>query len=304
MQQWLSKFWHEVLGRPYRLAAPINEGKGQVVVLLHGIASNHRVWGFVLPHIIGGTRVIALDLLGFGDSPKPKHVQYTSEDHAKAIIYTLNRMGVSKNAIFVGHSMGSLVAVEVAKRRPKLVKRLILCGMPVYRFDAKRRRLPNQESMYIRLYGRMLKERFAMRTLNGFKRLRPDLEGFGVDRQNYYAFQRSLENTIMKQTTFDDIQKVKVPVHMVGGRLDAFIIRRHLQALVKLMKGSSVQILNEPHEITERSGIYIGEVINAAVKNRPIRLEALPKKRMNGFAATITLRGLRRKREQSSPAQG
>lgn len=272
--KWFDRFWHEFLRRPYRLAAPIVEGEGQTVVLLHGIASDHRAWGYVLPHISYGCRVIAPDLLGFGDSPNPARLEYTVQDHAQAVIATLKRLGVRRDAILVGHSMGGLVAVEVAKQRPRLAKRLILCSMPVYRFDAKRRLLPNQESIYARLYRQVQQEHVALRAFNSVKRLRPDLKGFGLNKKNLQPFQKSLANTIMKQTTFDDIQHLDAPVDLVCGRLDAFVIRRHLQTIATLLKGESVKFIYEPHEVTDRYGRIIAELINAAAEGRAPHLPA------------------------------
>lgn len=273
MNQWLSKVWHGFFRQPYRLAVPINEGEGKVVVMLHGLVSTHRKWGFVLPHIKSGCRVIAMDLLGFGASPKPKHCDYTVQDHAKAVIATLKRMGVRREIIFVGHSMGALVAVEIAKQKPKLAKKLILCGMPIYQFDAKQRLLPNQDSFYLRLYKRMVNnERLAWGVVKLTQRLfRAPLEDFGVTRSEMYAAQRSLANTIMNQTTYMDIQKLKQPIYIIGGRLDALVVRRHLLSLGKLVTGSTVSFVNEPHDITEGYGRYIAEVINAAAENRPVQ---------------------------------
>lgn len=282
MKQWFNTFWHDILRRPYRLAVPINEGKGQTVVLLHGLASTHRVWGYVLPHISKDCRVVALDLLGFGTSPKPKNCAYTAQDHARAVIATLNGLGIYRNAIFVGHSMGSLIAVEVAKQKPKLVKQLVLCGMPVYQFDAARRLLPNQDSMYLRMYRRMAENETtawnAVRLSQRLLRVSPEI--FGVERKELFAAQRSLANTIIHQTTYTDIQKLQVPIHLVGGRLDAFVIGRHLRTLGRLMKGSTLQFLNETHEINERFGAYIAEVVNASAEGREVRADAVQKRKL------------------------
>lgn len=273
MSEWLGKLWHVYLRRPYHLAVPINEGRGQTVVLLHGLVSTHRKWGYVLPHILSDCRVVAMDLLGFGASPKPKHCDYTVQDHARAVIVTLHRKGIYKDIIFVGHSMGALVAVEIAKQKPKMARKLILCGMPIYQFDVARRLLPHQDSFYLRLYQRMVKdERLAWGMVKLSQRLsRVPLEDFGVTRSEIYAAQRSLANTIMNQTTFEDIQKLRVPMYLIGGRLDALVVRRHLESLGKLVQGITLQFVNEAHDITEKYGAYIAEVVDAAVQNREVR---------------------------------
>src|SRR4029450_3520698 len=47
-------------------------GGGQAVVLLHGLASNARIWDGVAPRLVGaGLRVVAVDLRGHGESEQP-----------------------------------------------------------------------------------------------------------------------------------------------------------------------------------------------------------------------------------------
>ena len=63
------------------LPVKVDRGNGPAVVLLHGLGNNHKSWSYVLEHLGSSVRVIALDLLGFGDAPKPD-VEYTPADHA------------------------------------------------------------------------------------------------------------------------------------------------------------------------------------------------------------------------------
>ncbi len=260
----------------HHVAAPIDEGHGQPVVLIHGMASSNRMWGHVLPTIKSNARIVAVDLLGFGDSPKPKDSEYTVQDHAEAIIRTLHRKGIWHNAIIVAHSMGALIAVEIAKQKPHLVQELILCGMPLYRFDSKKRLLPRQESFYLSLYEKFLTvDGYALKTAERIKKMKPNMLGFGLNKQTEYAALKSLENVIMNQTTYDDVQSLKQPVHLIIGRFDVLAIRRHLLSLAKANSHITVQQLNEQHEVTERASRYIAEVIDAAVEKRAINPDIL-----------------------------
>ena len=112
------------------LPVKIDKGDGRPLVLLHGLGNNYKSWTYVLHEVDHRRfRVIAFDLLGFGDAPKPD-VDYTLQDHATAVIATLDKHGIQK-AFIAGHSMGCLVALEVAKQRPDLAARLILLGAPL-----------------------------------------------------------------------------------------------------------------------------------------------------------------------------
>lgn len=267
--EWFDTIWRKFLGRPPRrmLAVAQDSGEGRPVVLLHGIATDHASWKFAFPHISRDCRLIALDLLGFGDSPKPDDIEYNVEDHAKAVIATLRKMGIRKNAVLVGHSMGTLIAVEIARQNPKLTGRLILCSPPIFRFDKKHRLRPNQMTLLSQTARYLQHEKRAMRTIGGFKRIRPDLgKSWGVTKATWIGFKQSLQHTIMEQTTFDDVQELSTPVEMLAGRFDGLIIKKNLQEVARLAPSITLRWLNEPHKITRRYGQRIGEAVNRTLE--------------------------------------
>ena len=69
-----------------------------------------------------------VDLLGFGDSPKP-WCRYTVDRHLDALAAALVRQ---RNMTLVGHSLGAVLAVVYAARHPALVRRLFLIGLPYF----------------------------------------------------------------------------------------------------------------------------------------------------------------------------
>lgn len=107
-------------------------GKGETIILLHGMAASGRYWEQLLPYISVGHRVITLDLLGFGRSPTPKHITYNYASHIQCIVDTLEDMAIVDPFILVGHSMGALIALRLASQYPEKIKKLVLVGMPIY----------------------------------------------------------------------------------------------------------------------------------------------------------------------------
>ncbi|MBL8159851.1 alpha/beta fold hydrolase [Candidatus Saccharibacteria bacterium] len=270
----LVRWWRGIFPRRYRLAAPFDRGprRGPTVVLLHGIANNHKAWDFVHPHIRSRCRVVALDLLGFGDSPAPQDIGYTVQDHADAVIYTLRKLRLKRNVILVGHSMGALIAVEVARRQPQLFRQLILCSMPVYRTDKLLGILPRQDAAYVALYNFIMqRQEFTIKTFEQVRRLAGKLApGFGLTETQWYPFKQSLANTIIGQTTHEDLSGLSVPVRLLVGRLDIFIIQRHLARLARRHDNITLVKLYEPHDVGENFARYVAEEIDAAVEGRPV----------------------------------
>src|SRR5919106_4950858 len=80
------------------------------LVLIHGFASSTLVWSKVFLKLSeAGFRVIALDMLGYGYSAKPRKGEYTIAGQAKLVTGLLNRLGIPR-ALFVGSSYGGAVA--------------------------------------------------------------------------------------------------------------------------------------------------------------------------------------------------
>jgi pimeloyl-ACP methyl ester carboxylesterase len=101
-------------------------GEGPPLVLIHGFSVDHTWWDRVVPALAKRHRVVTVDLLGHGRSPKPTE-GYTMEEHADRVAEELQERGVDR-ATVVGHSLGGAVAVALAERQPRLVRRLMVIG--------------------------------------------------------------------------------------------------------------------------------------------------------------------------------
>jgi len=101
------------------------------IVLLHGIGMGRSVYIDLIQRLSerGGHRLIGIDLPGFGEAPEPVRT-LTMERHADLVAAFLRSRGI-RDAVVLGHSMGSQIAAEVAARHPDVVSALILAGPTV-----------------------------------------------------------------------------------------------------------------------------------------------------------------------------
>jgi pimeloyl-ACP methyl ester carboxylesterase len=99
-------------------------GSGPVVVLVHGITSTSATWSNVLPYLAERFTIIAPDLLGHGDSAKPRG-DYSLGAYACGIRDLIIALG-HERATFVGHSLGGGVAMQLAYQFPEHCERLVL----------------------------------------------------------------------------------------------------------------------------------------------------------------------------------
>ncbi len=271
--RFLDKFWHKTLGRPYVLARAIDiAGPGQSVVLLHGIGRTSRVWDHVVYGLAArGLHIVGLDLLGFGASPKPDWPVYNTDDHADAVIATIEKLELKTPLVLVGHSMGCLVAVRVARRRPDLVKHLVLFEMPLYEGLPHSRKYRLRTELYIRFYKWVmgLHPTFDHETERFVERLASKIAGLEVTPENWQPFVRSLENTIVKQTTAEDIKQLDMPMDVIYGRFDMLVIRGEPKKFFGNEKDHiKAFTVNARHVISPSASQFLVERILAALAGK------------------------------------
>lgn len=105
--------------RAYRMC-----GSGPVLVLLHGIGDSSASWVPLMRPLAENYTVIAPDLLGHGESAKPR-ADYSVAAYANGVRDLLDVLGFDR-ATVVGHSLGGGVAAQVTYQHPTRVERLVL----------------------------------------------------------------------------------------------------------------------------------------------------------------------------------
>ena len=106
-------------GKPFDAAKP-------TVVFIHGVLNDHSVWILQSRYLAHhGWNVLAIDLPGQGKSAGAPPASV--EDGSQSVIALLDAAGLQKAAL-VGHSFGSLIAVETAARVPERVSHLAMVG--------------------------------------------------------------------------------------------------------------------------------------------------------------------------------
>jgi pimeloyl-ACP methyl ester carboxylesterase len=100
------------------------QGSGPVLVLLHGMAGSSSAWNEVGAALGARFTVVAPDLLGHGESAKPRG-EYSISGHANVLRDLLAALG-HRRASIVGHSFGGGVAMQFAYQYPSQCERLVL----------------------------------------------------------------------------------------------------------------------------------------------------------------------------------
>ena len=104
-------------------------GKGPVLLLLHSMASSWWSWSRSIPVLEEHFSVCAPDLLGHGKS-QPRRDVVSVEHHAGSLERLCQVLGLTQPFYLAGAALGALVAMELALRKPKLMRGLLLLGTP------------------------------------------------------------------------------------------------------------------------------------------------------------------------------
>ncbi|EWY37036.1 alpha/beta hydrolase [Skermanella stibiiresistens SB22] len=105
----------------------IERGQGSPVVLVHGnvVIAEDFVYSGVFDRLTANHRVIAFDRPGYGYSERPQGSMWTARQQADLLAKAFDALGI-EHPVVVGHSWGTLVALELALGHPGSVSGLVL----------------------------------------------------------------------------------------------------------------------------------------------------------------------------------
>ncbi len=108
----------------------VTQGKGRLLLLLHGFPDFWYVWKFQIPELDKYFRVVAPDLRGYNETDKPEGVdKYSLDLLVEDIRGLVNALG-EKQAIIVGHDWGGIIAWSLAAFNPETTEKLVILNAP------------------------------------------------------------------------------------------------------------------------------------------------------------------------------
>ena len=238
------------------------KGLGETIVFLPGILATTLYWKKIMDLLAKDHRVIALDPLGFGRSPKPKRASYTLEQHLNSIEKTLEEKNISGKIILVGHSMGALLAASFATKYPRKMKKLLLISIPIF--------LSHEEAMHnvhthTALPTYLIYGEFAHMVCNVFCYMLRPITGFFLPYfmpnippeiardallHRYHSYARTLMHVIVGQHMQPIIEKLSVPTLLLYGGKDNRIMMDNLSKITEWNPKIEIKILpNATHSL-------------------------------------------------------
>ncbi|MCX6728383.1 MAG: alpha/beta hydrolase [Candidatus Saccharibacteria bacterium] len=247
------------------VAYDVGDKHKQTIVLLHGIAATSTTWEILINQLGPDKyRIVALDLLGFGQSPKPKSMDYTVDDHIKSVHKTLENLRIKKPFIIIGHSMGAIVAVHYYTIYPKGIKHMYLLSPPIYIADDDSQTIfsRTRTDLYLDAYKFISEQKkFTINNSQLLRKLLSIKDGIDVNEDNWESFRLSLMNTTVKQDTYDEISKAKIPVSIIYGSIDEFLIPESVDKLAEYRHVTVKKLLAVDHIVGKRFAKEVARLI-------------------------------------------
>src|SRR5262249_21998173 len=97
----------------------------EAVVLVHGYPANHLSWRHQIPVLAQSHRVLALDLIGWGESERPRSLAFDYDTEVGRLRRALDALGLDQVNLF-GHDYGGFLSLGFAQRHPHRVRRLAI----------------------------------------------------------------------------------------------------------------------------------------------------------------------------------
>lgn len=246
------------------LEVALDEGRGPVVVLLHGIASTAVTFEKLVPLLTPNHRVIALNLLGCGNSPAPTGIDYTTDDHVEAVRRTLVKLRIWRPFTLVGHSMGGLIGARFASVYGRWVKRLVMAGAPIYPpMSAVTNPVDRAQLGFYQTFYDYLKANpeFTGMTAQALNALSPIKNIIQVTEHGWEATKLSMTNVIQGQSTLTDLTLVSSPVELVFGTLDPFLAKVGTDAASRITHVTAHPVAGNDHVIRDAMARAIADLI-------------------------------------------
>jgi pimeloyl-ACP methyl ester carboxylesterase len=120
--------WWELPGWPQAWPVAVL-GQGPPLLLLHGFDSSHLEYRRLAPLLSSHHQLFIPDLFGFGFCPRPGNATYNPAgvlSHLEVLLQRVLQRSGAPSVGLIGASMGGSVAVELARRQPSQVNRLLL----------------------------------------------------------------------------------------------------------------------------------------------------------------------------------
>jgi 2-hydroxy-6-oxonona-2,4-dienedioate hydrolase len=221
------------------------------ILFIHGLGSSADRWLDIPDAISMYYHTIAVDLIGFGGSDKPKDVNYTIEQFSEFILEFIEKIGLSgddRKITLVGHSLGGYIAVDFAIRNKGLIEKLVLLDSsgflkgptPLLEQYLNAAKYPSYDSV---------RNVFEQMVAQPWKVL-PVIINIFITRINSpgakYPFESAYQNSTTTQIDLSRLRSIEdIPTLIIWGKSDNLIPIEYSEPFKRVFKNYRVEMIED-----------------------------------------------------------
>ncbi len=244
------------------------------IVLIHGLAGSKNYWRRDLEKISGTYRLLLVDLLGFGDSPKPQS-EYTLQIQLAALENIISKEGFHRGeSLIVGHSLGAVLSLALFAKHPDWFKGATVIGLPFFESKGQFLEQMSRDSFFDKLavgrYGKLFCMLHPLYIVKWFKPKNLTDDVFKDSKKHtWQSYYNSLNEVILKTDLFTLTKNIRdrkiLFIQGTNDKVAPFVnvekfTRSFNQAkLIEVQDGDHQLFLKEPFEVWKAIGDFFDE---------------------------------------------
>ena len=229
-------------------AKPENKNSDLAILLIHGFGASTDHWRFNIPVLSLKFEVHAIDLLGFGKSPKPRDVEYSGSLWKDQVIAYVKEV-IQKPTIVVGNSLGGYAALAAASELQDFSAGVILLNAAGFFSEEKLVKKNMLQTSLETVAGIFLKnivlQRLIFENMRKPNNIKKTLNQVYINKKNVDEYLvNSIRNPSLDQGAFNVFRSVFNPSGPQGEPLDKLFDK--LKSPLLLLWGSKDPWMNTP----------------------------------------------------------
>ena len=184
------------------------------LVFIHGLTGSKNYWKSELETVSKTHQLLLVDLLGFGDSPKPNS-EYSLNIQLNALEKIITKENFNDgNAVIVGHSMGAIISLALLAKHNNWFEGAVITGLPVYKDKNEFREIMSGHAVFDRLasgkYGTLICMLHPIFMTNYFKPKNLTDDVFeDAKKHTWQSYANSLNEVVIKTDLYSFSKAIK-----------------------------------------------------------------------------------------------
>jgi pimeloyl-ACP methyl ester carboxylesterase len=235
-------------------------GNGETIVFLHGALVSSTMWKKQIGYFKGKFNIIVFDLPEHGKSKDAILQNYTVQELSSSIFSTLDKLNV-KSFHLCGHSLGGMVAQEIALSHPEMIRNLILAETSFgTRNSISEKMSSSLASLFMKL---MTQKQLVNMSSSSYGKANPDTKEYIRQEMSLYSIKQSCRvmSAALNYSSKARLENLQIKTLILVGELNK---QTHKQASMmnKVIKHSKlISIPNAHHILNMDNPDYFNKVV-------------------------------------------